>query len=151
MAEVPTTSPESLALSKALKRKGSCSSGPTTMYALMEAVGIVDTHLLGSHRRDGRPAAGPRRPGLAPAHHVSGPSRPAEDGGAKLTDGGGAAPGGGRASSKDTGPGRKATDRERPARATRHLGPCVEARGGRGAAPPPLPALPVPGLSLFAT
>ena len=51
MAEVPTTSPESLALSKALKRKGFVFVGPTTMYALMEAVGIVDTHLLGSHRR----------------------------------------------------------------------------------------------------
>jgi DNA-3-methyladenine glycosylase I len=50
-AEVPTTSPESLALSKALKRKGFVFVGPTTMYALMEAVGIVDTHLLGSHRR----------------------------------------------------------------------------------------------------
>jgi len=50
-AEVPTTSPESLALSKALKRKGFAFVGPTTMYALMEAVGIVDTHLLGSHRR----------------------------------------------------------------------------------------------------
>lgn len=51
MAEVPTTSPESLALSKALKRKGFVFVGPTTMYALMEAVGVVDTHLLGSHRR----------------------------------------------------------------------------------------------------
>ncbi len=40
-----------LALSKALKRKGFAFVGPTTMYALMEAVGIVDTHLLGSHRR----------------------------------------------------------------------------------------------------
>ena len=50
-ADVPTTSPESLALSKALKRKGFVFVGPTTMYALMEAVGIVDTHLLGSHRR----------------------------------------------------------------------------------------------------
>jgi len=50
-ADVPTTSPESLALSKALKRKGFAFVGPTTMYALMEAVGIVDTHLLGSHRR----------------------------------------------------------------------------------------------------
>ena len=50
-AEVPTSSPESLALSKALKRKGFVFVGPTTMYALMEAVGIVDTHLLGSHRR----------------------------------------------------------------------------------------------------
>ncbi|WP_377641767.1 DNA-3-methyladenine glycosylase I [Oryzobacter terrae] len=50
-ADVPTSSPESLALSRALKRKGFAFVGPTTMYALMEAVGIVDTHLLGSHRR----------------------------------------------------------------------------------------------------
>ncbi len=49
--DVPTSSPESLALSKALKRKGFAFVGPTTMYALMEAVGIVDTHLLASHRR----------------------------------------------------------------------------------------------------
>jgi DNA-3-methyladenine glycosylase I len=49
--EVPTSSPESLALSKALRRKGFTFVGPTTMYALMEAVGIVDTHLLDSHRR----------------------------------------------------------------------------------------------------
>ena len=51
LADVPTTSPESVALSKALKRKGFTFVGPTTMFALMEAVGIVDTHLLGSHRR----------------------------------------------------------------------------------------------------
>lgn len=51
LSEVPTTSPESLALSKALKKKGFRFVGPTTMYALMEAVGMVDTHLLGSHRR----------------------------------------------------------------------------------------------------
>ncbi len=49
--EVPTQSPESLALSKGLRAKGFTFVGPTTMYALMEAVGIVDTHLLGSHRR----------------------------------------------------------------------------------------------------
>ncbi len=50
-AEVPTTSPESLALSKALRRSGFTFVGPTTMFALMEAVGIVDTHLMSSHRR----------------------------------------------------------------------------------------------------
>ena len=50
-AEVPTTSPESVALAKALKSRGFRHVGPTTMFALMEAVGIVDTHLLGSHRR----------------------------------------------------------------------------------------------------
>jgi DNA-3-methyladenine glycosylase I len=50
-ADVPTQSPESLALSKALKKRGFAFVGPTTMYALMEAVGIVDTHLVDSHRR----------------------------------------------------------------------------------------------------
>lgn len=50
-AEVPTTSPESVALAKALRSKGFVFVGPTTMFALMEAVGIVDTHLVGSHRR----------------------------------------------------------------------------------------------------
>jgi DNA-3-methyladenine glycosylase I len=50
-ADVPTTSPESIALSKALKKKGFRFVGPTTMFALMEAVGIVDTHLVDSHRR----------------------------------------------------------------------------------------------------
>ncbi|WP_374927876.1 DNA-3-methyladenine glycosylase I [Kytococcus sedentarius] len=51
VAEVPTSSPESVALSKALKKRGFVFVGPTTMFALMEAIGMVDTHLLGSHRR----------------------------------------------------------------------------------------------------
>lgn len=51
VAEVPTQSPESVALSKELKRRGFRHVGPTTMFALMEAIGIVDTHLVGSHRR----------------------------------------------------------------------------------------------------
>lgn len=50
-AEVPSTSPESVALSKTLRSKGFVFVGPTTMFALMEAVGIVDTHLVTSHRR----------------------------------------------------------------------------------------------------
>ena len=49
--EVPTRSAESLELSRALRSKGFTFVGPTTMYALMEAVGIVDTHLVSSHRR----------------------------------------------------------------------------------------------------
>jgi DNA-3-methyladenine glycosylase I len=49
--EIPTQSPESAALSKALRKEGFAFIGPTTMYALMEAIGMVDTHLLGSHRR----------------------------------------------------------------------------------------------------
>ncbi len=51
VTEVPTTSPESVALAKELRARGFRHVGPTTMFALMEAVGIVDTHLLGSHRR----------------------------------------------------------------------------------------------------
>ena len=50
-AEVPTTSPESVALSKALRKRGFGFVGPTTMHALMEATGLVDTHLVGCHRR----------------------------------------------------------------------------------------------------
>ena len=49
--EQATTSPESVALSKALKKVGFAHVGPTTMYALMEAIGIVDDHLVGCHRR----------------------------------------------------------------------------------------------------
>lgn len=51
MAEVPTRSPESEALAAALKKAGFRFVGPTTMFALMEAVGVVDTHLVGSWRR----------------------------------------------------------------------------------------------------
>ncbi|WP_016699541.1 DNA-3-methyladenine glycosylase I [Actinoalloteichus spitiensis] len=50
-AEVPTTSPESTALSTALRRLGFAFVGPTTIHALMEAVGMIDTHLVGCHRR----------------------------------------------------------------------------------------------------
>lgn len=51
MADVPTVSEESKALAKELRRRGFSFVGPTTMFALMEAVGIVDTHLVDSHRR----------------------------------------------------------------------------------------------------
>jgi len=51
MAEIPASTPESSALARELRRRGFAFVGPTTMFALMEAIGIVDTHLLGSHRR----------------------------------------------------------------------------------------------------
>lgn len=51
LAEIPTSSPESVALARELKRRGFTFVGPTTMFALMEAVGVVDTHLVGSWRR----------------------------------------------------------------------------------------------------
>jgi DNA-3-methyladenine glycosylase I len=43
IADIPSTSLESLALSKELKRRGFRWVGPTTMFALMEAIGIVGT------------------------------------------------------------------------------------------------------------
>jgi DNA-3-methyladenine glycosylase I len=49
--QVPTTSAESIALSKALRKRGFAFVGPTTMFALMEAIGMIDTHLVDSHRR----------------------------------------------------------------------------------------------------
>ncbi|MGH3412237.1 MAG: DNA-3-methyladenine glycosylase I [Marmoricola sp.] len=51
--EVPSTSPESKALARELKRRGFTFVGPTTLHALMEATGMVNTHLTGCHRRAG--------------------------------------------------------------------------------------------------
>jgi DNA-3-methyladenine glycosylase I len=42
---------ESLALSKALKKLGFSFVGPTTMYALMQSMGVVNDHLEGCHAR----------------------------------------------------------------------------------------------------
>jgi DNA-3-methyladenine glycosylase I len=44
-------SAESTALSKELKRLGWSFVGPTTVYAFMQAVGLVDDHLEGCHAR----------------------------------------------------------------------------------------------------
>lgn len=51
IAEIPTVSEASTALSKALRKRGFTFVGPTTMHALMEATGMIDTHLISSHRR----------------------------------------------------------------------------------------------------
>ncbi|MFE7166604.1 DNA-3-methyladenine glycosylase I [Streptomyces sp. NPDC057616] len=45
LADVPAVTPESTALSKALKKKGLRFVGPTTAYALMQACGLVNDHL----------------------------------------------------------------------------------------------------------
>jgi DNA-3-methyladenine glycosylase I len=42
-----TTSPESVALSKDLRRRGWRFVGPTTMYAFMQAMGLVNDHVEG--------------------------------------------------------------------------------------------------------
>ena len=46
-----TTSPESVALSKDLKKRGWKFVGPTTMYAFMQAMGLVNDHVDGCHVR----------------------------------------------------------------------------------------------------
>jgi DNA-3-methyladenine glycosylase I len=46
-AEVPSQTPESRALARELKRRGWRFVGPTTVYAFMEAMGLVDDHLAG--------------------------------------------------------------------------------------------------------
>lgn len=47
MADVPPHSPESAALAKALRKGGARFVGPTTVYALMQAMGMVNDHLVG--------------------------------------------------------------------------------------------------------
>jgi DNA-3-methyladenine glycosylase I len=47
MAEIPAVTAESTALSKALKKRGFRFVGPTTAYALMQACGLVNDHLVG--------------------------------------------------------------------------------------------------------
>jgi DNA-3-methyladenine glycosylase I len=50
-ADIPAVTPESTALSKALKRHGFRFVGPTTAYALMQAMGVVNDHLAGCAAR----------------------------------------------------------------------------------------------------
>jgi DNA-3-methyladenine glycosylase I len=60
--EVPSTTPEAVALSRDLKRQGFRFLGPTTVYALMQACGMVDDHL----------AACPIRPAAERARRAAG-------------------------------------------------------------------------------
>lgn len=48
--DLPAVTPESTALSKALRARGFRFVGPTTMYALMQSAGLVDDHLAECHR-----------------------------------------------------------------------------------------------------
>jgi DNA-3-methyladenine glycosylase I len=50
LSQVPAETPESRALSKALKGAGFRFVGPTTCYAFMQAVGMVNDHLVGCYR-----------------------------------------------------------------------------------------------------
>jgi len=50
--QIVSTSPESIALSKDLKKRGWRFVGPTTVYAFMQAMGLVNDHVEGCAIRD---------------------------------------------------------------------------------------------------
>jgi DNA-3-methyladenine glycosylase I len=45
LSDIPAITPESKAMAKELKRRGFAFVGPTTAYAMMQAVGMVDDHV----------------------------------------------------------------------------------------------------------
>jgi DNA-3-methyladenine glycosylase I len=45
--DIPALTPESTALSRALRRQGFRFVGPTTVYAFMQSMGLVDDHVAG--------------------------------------------------------------------------------------------------------
>ena len=51
-AQIPTATPASEAMSKALKKAGFGFCGPTITYAFMEATGLVNDHLVTCHAHD---------------------------------------------------------------------------------------------------
>ena len=51
LGDLPAQTPESVALSKALRRYGFRFVGPTTAYAAMQSLGVVNDHLQGCHVR----------------------------------------------------------------------------------------------------
>ena len=61
-ADWHASTPESAALSKRLKRAGFRFVGPTTVYAAMQACGVVNDHLAGCFVRDAVEAERARRP-----------------------------------------------------------------------------------------
>ncbi len=50
MADVPATTPLAATVSRDLRRRGFTFVGPTIVYALMQAVGMVNDHLVGCPR-----------------------------------------------------------------------------------------------------
>ena len=51
LGDIPASTPESTALSKELKRNGFRFVGPTTAYAAMQSLGLVNDHLQDCHVR----------------------------------------------------------------------------------------------------
>jgi len=64
LADVPASTPESVRMSKELKRRGFRFVGPTTCYAFMQACGLVDDHVASCFRHG---AAAGDQPGCGPS------------------------------------------------------------------------------------
>ena len=52
LGELPTETPESRALARALKQRGFRFVGPTTVYAFMQAAGLVNDHVVDCFRHE---------------------------------------------------------------------------------------------------
>jgi DNA-3-methyladenine glycosylase I len=50
LSEIPPQTPLSVAISKQLKKRGFRFVGPTTVYAMMQSIGMVNDHLASCHR-----------------------------------------------------------------------------------------------------
>lgn len=50
MADIPAETPVSTTMAKALKQRGFRFCGPTTVYAFMQSMGLVNDHLVSCHR-----------------------------------------------------------------------------------------------------
>ena len=63
--QMAATTPESVALSKGLKKQGFAFVGPTTVYAFMQAMGLVNDHVVDCviHRRVAKARKSFTRPG----------------------------------------------------------------------------------------
>lgn len=67
LGEVPAQTPESQALAKALKAEGFRFCGPTIVYAFMQAVGLVNDHMVSCPRHQSCAALGREGPAFSSA------------------------------------------------------------------------------------
>ena len=87
LGDLPARTTESTALSKALRTLGFRFVGPTTAYAAMQSLGLVNDHLAGCHVRRacederGRMATAPALPGAPSSGSTRPTSRPRQSGG----------------------------------------------------------------------
>jgi DNA-3-methyladenine glycosylase I len=78
IADLPRTTPQAATFAKQLKSQGYRFVGPTSVYAFMQNVGVVNDHVHGCFRAIGYPTRADRRIGHEAAHRdSSAPRRPA--------------------------------------------------------------------------